>query len=177
MTHHPHHNLPVAVPPANRFTILVVDDEAVLRTMICRTLDRIGYATVQAGNPLEVIESLESGLVQPDMILSDVEMPELSGIEMVKRIRAFAGPVSGLPVLVASGNPSAEMRRAAMKAGADCFMAKPFELSELYAEVGALLRKAQEKSRRPVLGKGAAVASPKPPANRLKLDSGLKNTL
>ncbi len=175
MTHHSHHHLPIAVPPANRFTILVVDDEPVLRAVICRILDRIGYTTVQAGRPNEVIDLLKGGVSKPDMILSDVEMPGMSGIEMVSKIRGLSCSVSELPIMLASGNPSQEMRRQAIDAGADCFMTKPFELGDLYAEVGALLRNSQNTVRNDY-GRDKAGAG-RIPSNRLNVDSGVKKTI
>ncbi len=173
MTSYPHHALPIAVPPANRFTILVVDDEMPLRKVICRSLDRIGYNTVEATNPVEALKSLNSGEVRPDLIISDVEMPEMSGIEMVSRIRSLSTVVAALPIIVASGNPSPEMRRQAIEAGADLFLTKPFELAGLYAEVGGLLR----ESKRDVSDDlNRAASSGITDANRLKVDSGIEKS-
>ncbi len=174
MTHQPHHTLPIAIPPANRFTILVVDDETPLRTVICRSLDRIGYTTLQARGPIEALELLQSAENQANLILTDVEMPEMTGIELVHRIRAFTGPVSALPIIVASGNPSSEMRKQAIDAGADLFMTKPFELAELYAEVGALLRQAQGNGRN---DSTRSTSSETINANRLNADRGIEKTI
>jgi len=174
MTSQRHHTLPIAVPPANRFTILVVDDEAPLRTVICRALDNIGYTTVQAGDPVEALDLLRSGGIQPDLIVSDVEMPHMSGIEMLSGIRSLAGSVSTLPVIVASGNPSDEMRRQALDAGADLFMTKPFELPELYAEVGALLRRTRPNRRnQPARTASTGITN----ANRLNAGPRLEETI
>ena len=174
MTHHPHHTLPIAVPPANRFTILVIDDETPLRTVICRSLDRIGYTTVQAKSPMEALELLQSGEIQPDLVLTDVEMPGMTGIEMVSRIRSFGAAVSTLPIIVASGNPSKEMRRQAIDAGADLFMTKPFELAELYAEVGSLLREIQHSGRNDA---ARTTSSGMVIANRLDANQRIKKTV
>ena len=173
MTSHPHHALPVAVPPANRFTILVVDDEAPLRTVICRSLDRIGYTTLQAKDPIEALKALNSGEIRPDLIISDVEMPEMSGIEMVSRIRSLGTDASALPIIVASGNPSSDMKRQAIEAGADLFLTKPFELGELYAEVGGLLRSARRDASG---GPNRVSASGITNANRLDVGSGVEKT-
>ena len=173
MTHNPQHNLPVAIPPANRFTILVVDDQAALRILICRTLDRIGYTTIQVANPIEAIELLEQEAIQPDLIISDVEMPEMTGIEMVREIRDQCGFASSLPIIIASGNSTADMGRQALDAGADRFMKKPFELADLYTEVGALLRSSRRTGRNsPVTSNSRSV-----PSNRLNIDSPTGNAV
>jgi len=142
--------MPIAVPPANRFTILVVDDEESLRTVLCRALDRIGYTIIQAKNAVRALDLLQNGGASPHLIVSDVEMPHMSGIEMVSRIRSLDLSLCDVPVILASGNSSKEMKSQALEVGANLFLAKPFELAELYAEVGGLLREVQQNIHRDV---------------------------
>jgi two-component system, OmpR family, KDP operon response regulator KdpE len=115
--------------------ILVVDDEV----QILRALDR-GLA--RAGHEVDVARSGEAGVAMaatrnPDLVLLDLRMPDLDGIEVVKRLRTW----TDVPVLLLSGNGTERARVAALDAGADDFIDKPFSMEELRARVTAALRR------------------------------------
>lgn len=136
----PHHTLPPTVPPENRFTVLVIDDMAPNRMVIGKFLGAAGYAVVEATNGAEALELLRDGQFVPDLVVTDVEMPVMDGISLVEQIRYLDSAVSEVPVITASGNADDDMRREALAAGSDVFLAKPFDFRQLAKEMSNLLR-------------------------------------
>jgi len=115
--------------------ILVVDDEPQILTALGRGLTRVGHDVAAA-------RTAEDGLAMaatrsPDLVLLDLQLPDLDGIEVVKRLRSW----TDVPVLLLSGNGTERARVAALDAGADDFIDKPFSMDELRARVGAALRR------------------------------------
>lgn len=136
MTTKTHHHLPEhLLPRTNQFVVLVIDDMSVNRILLSKVFSSSGYAVVEAENGIEAIELLASGALLPDAIVTDVEMPEMDGITMTEVIRQLRNPAANVPIIVASGNPDSEMTASAFEAGADVFLAKPFNLKELREEV------------------------------------------
>jgi two-component system, OmpR family, KDP operon response regulator KdpE len=133
--------------------ILVVDDEAQILTALGRGLTRVGYE-------VGVARTAEDGLAMaatrdPDLVLLDLRLPDLDGIEVVKRLRTW----SDVPVLLLSGNGTERARVEALDAGADDFIDKPFSMEELRARVAAALRRSGaiigDKGRVAVIRQGA----------------------
>jgi DNA-binding response OmpR family regulator len=119
-------------------TILVAEDDALQRTFLADELTADGY------------DLLETKF--PDLAIVDVGLGEVSGLEVLRRVRAADGAVSridaDLPVLVLSGRCSEVDRVRAFECGADDFLAKPYFYAELKGRIGALLRRT-ERRRRP----------------------------
>ena len=135
-----HHRLPdYLLPRTNQFVVLVIDDMAVTRILLSKVFAASGYAVVENG--IEAIELLASGTLLPDVIVTDVEMPEMDGITMTEEIRHLRNPAAKVPIIVASGNPDSEMMASAYEVGADVFLAKPFNLKELREEVREVIKK------------------------------------
>jgi len=135
-----HHLLPEhLLPRTNQFVVLVIDDMAVNRILLSKVFSASGYAVVEAENGIEAIEMVASGALLPDVIVTDVEMPEMDGISMTEVIRHLRNPAANIPIIVASGNPDSEMTASAYEAGADVFLAKPFNLKELREEVKSVI--------------------------------------
>jgi two-component system KDP operon response regulator KdpE len=116
--------------------LLAVDDEPQMLTALGRGLTRAGHEVI-------VARSGEDGLAaaatsDPDLVLLDLRLPDLDGIEVVKRLRSW----SPVPIVLLSGAGSERARVVALDAGADDFVDKPFSMEELRARVGALLRRA-----------------------------------
>lgn len=132
-------SLTAIVPPANCFTVMIVDDLPANRVLLNKVLRGAGYAVIEAKSGLEAIELLRGGAV-PDLIVTDIEMPELDGISFVREIRRLEGPLANVPVISASGNADDSMRREAIAGGCDVFMTKPFDLARLRREIGDLIR-------------------------------------
>jgi len=126
-----------------RFTILIVDDEREVCLSLAEVLQSKGYQTLHEDDPLKVLALL--GRESIDLILMDVRMPVLGGIDLLKIIRK-THPL--LPVIMISGYASVESAVRAMKYGALNFFAKPVQLSELLQEIHHLERSVRIK--RPV---------------------------
>lgn len=117
-------------------SILVVDDDPTFCAIMGEIL-RMYHADVQtATSAEEAMAVLET--VTPDLILTDVMMPEIDGLTFVRRLRA-GGPLARVPIIIVSAGVSNREQAAAIQAGADRFLAKPFSLNELQVAVGNLL--------------------------------------
>jgi two-component system, OmpR family, response regulator MprA len=117
--------------------ILVVDDELPVRDSLRRALVLEGHEVVQAANGREALGAVEE--LAPDLIVLDVLMPELDGLEVCRRLRASGDRT---PVLMLTARSEVEDRVTGLDAGADDYVGKPFALDELLARVRALLRRA-----------------------------------
>lgn len=117
--------------------VLLAEDDTVLADGLCRSLRKAGYAVdwVSAGSEADAALAAQSY----DLLILDLGLPRLSGIDVLKRLRSREARV---PVLILTAADSVEQRVAALDLGADDFMAKPFALSELEARVRALVRRA-----------------------------------
>jgi CheY-like chemotaxis protein len=104
-------------------TVMVVDDETVLSEVISMLIEDLGYEPIIATNGAEAIDMLCSGRPLPALIVSDVMMPRLNGIELVKRIRADP-LLADIPVILMSAAASATIPTVH-------FLPKPFDLEEL----------------------------------------------
>ena len=116
--------------------ILVVEDEDNIAMALEFLLARDGHAhsrLSQGGAALVAIRAQ-----RPDLVLLDVMLPDMSGYEIVERLRADPG-LSGVRILLMTARGSIVEKRRGMALGADGFIAKPFELSELRAEMMRLL--------------------------------------
>ena len=117
--------------------ILVVDDERAVRESLRRALELEGYEIELAADGREALERLAAES-QPDVLVLDVLMPGVDGLEVCRRLRR-AG--SRLPVLMLTARDAVENRVAGLDAGADDYVTKPFALEELLARIRALLRR------------------------------------
>ncbi len=122
--------------PEKPATILVVDDEAQIRRALHSILSTRGYRVVSASEGAEGLDlAIEHG---PDLIVLDMAMPGMSGLEVCRELRNwYAGPILVLSVRGADAD-----KIAALDAGADDYVTKPFSAGELLARVRALLRRA-----------------------------------
>lgn len=123
-------------PGQPRIQVLVADDREDNRRLLIELLAPIGCDIRQAGDGREALRLFEAA--PPDLLLIDMRMPELDGIEVVRRIRQRPGG-RGVRIGVVTANAFAEIREEAMSAGADFFLAKPFREADLFAKIGELL--------------------------------------
>lgn len=119
--------------------ILLVDDEINLVEPMAYTLRQKGFETAIAVNGDQAISAYE--LEEPDLILLDWSMPDLSGIDVLKKIRDNKNIV---PVIMLTGKSAKEDIVEALEAGADDYVTKPFNWEELIARVNAALRRSQQ---------------------------------
>jgi len=121
--------------------ILIVDDDATLRTALTRYLQNQGYLVQEARSGLEGLILFEQH--PPDLVVSDVLMPEMDGLEFCRRLRASrTGQL--VPFIFLSSRKEVDDRVQGHQMGADDYLAKPFEPKELVAKIEAQL----ERSRR-----------------------------
>jgi two-component system response regulator MprA len=124
--------------------ILVVDDERAVRDSLRRALELEGYDIELAADGSEALTRLtENGEYQPDVVILDVLMPGIDGLEVCRRLRRQG---SRVPVLMLTARDEIENRVGGLDAGADDYVTKPFALEELLARVRALLRRTSEAS-------------------------------
>lgn len=117
-------------------TILVVDDERSMRESLQILLSRKGYKVVTAENGREGIRELEKS--KPDVVLTDISMPDMEGIEFLKAIRSND---KDLPVIVMSGHAmGTKFLKAAAFLGATATLKKPFSAAALYEAIEGLSR-------------------------------------
>lgn len=119
-------------------TVLAIDDINSTLAIIEYTLNK-KYKVIKMGNGKEAIDWLQQGNL-PDLIICDLHMPEMEGVEFIKHVRA-SGFFQDIPLIILSSNEMSSVRIKCLKAGADDFMMKPFNPEELEARVDNLLRR------------------------------------
>ncbi len=128
--------------------LLIVDDDAELRDLLVRALERDGNQVTAASDVAQARQVIARGNV--DLIVLDLALPDGTGIELCEELRAVA---NHLPVLMLTAHSEISQRVQALDAGADDFLAKPFAVAELRARVRALARRAGLlENAQPLLG-------------------------
>ncbi|HWH11641.1 MAG TPA: response regulator transcription factor [Solirubrobacteraceae bacterium] len=116
--------------------LLIVDDDRALRDALRRALTLAGYEVAGAVGGWDALEQVSDRA--PDAVILDIGLPDISGLDVCRRLRAEG---QRLPVLVLSARDAVEDRIDGLDAGADDYLAKPFDLGELVARIRALLRR------------------------------------
>jgi two-component system KDP operon response regulator KdpE len=116
-------------------TILIVDDEARIRDVVRMNLEMEHYRVLEAANGIEALEQLRDYL--PDLVVLDVQMPEMDGFETLRHIRE----VSTVPVIMLTVLQTEQDKIHGLDLGADDYLAKPFSPRELLSRIRALLRR------------------------------------
>jgi len=136
--------------PPVKANILVVDDEAQITRVLKTTLSSHGYGIRTAADGEEALQLMKDW--SPDLIISDLRMPNMGGLELCRRVRAH----SRIPIIVLSVKGEEPIKVEALDAGADDYVTKPFSVNELLARVRAALRRASapETTDAPVIDAG-----------------------
>lgn len=113
-------------------TILIIEDESHLRRDISELLAYSGFGTLEAANGADGLELAESG--QPDLILCDITMPGMDGLQVLQRMRANPR-TAAIPFVFLTARAEGELRDILARAGADDYLAKPFTLDQLHAVI------------------------------------------
>jgi chemotaxis family two-component system sensor histidine kinase/response regulator PixL len=121
------------LPLGSASCILVVDDSATLRKTIVSTLTRAGYQVIQAGNGVEALQKLRQH-PQIDLIISDVEMPEMDGFQFLDRRRQEPS-LARIPVVMLTACRSDKHQQLALALGATAYLTKPCSQPDLLATV------------------------------------------
>lgn len=124
-------------------TILVVDDEAILREMMRLYLEREGFRVVEASNGREAL--FAARYEKPDLVLLDLMMPEMGGYDFIRHFTEE----SDAPIIVLTARIEESDKVVGLELGADDYVTKPFGVQELMARVRAVLRRAGQKGRQP----------------------------
>ena len=125
--------------------ILIVDDEPAIRRFLKVSLETEGFQVVPAESAAEALSAAQQ--VKPDLMILDLGLPDLDGMDVIRQVRA----AGALPIIVLSVRSDEAGKVAALDAGADDYMVKPFGVEELLARVRAALRhRLQQKGLGPV---------------------------
>jgi DNA-binding response OmpR family regulator len=134
----------------NKPLILVVEDDPAVARLISTTLETRNYQYHRVQNGAGAL--LEAASARPDVILLDLGLPDMDGIDVIRKIRGW----SNVPILVVSARSDDTDKVSALDAGADDYLTKPFKLGVLLSRVNALLRRANASSAgEPVLESGS----------------------
>jgi two-component system KDP operon response regulator KdpE len=123
-------------PPTSGPVVLVIEDERPIRRFLRPTLTSQGYRVVEAETGEEGL--LQAATRQPDLVILDLGLPDLDGLEVIRRLREW----TAIPIIVLSARGAEADKVAALDAGADDYVAKPFAAGELLARARVALRHA-----------------------------------
>jgi PAS domain S-box-containing protein len=119
-----------------RKTVLIVDDLPQNRAIAQDMLKPLGFVTAEAKNGREALGKVQA--LRPDLILMDMVMPEMDGLEATRRLRQLPG-LETIPVIAVSASASGTDEASSLAAGANAFLAKPINLGRLLSQIGSLL--------------------------------------
>jgi DNA-binding response OmpR family regulator len=136
-------------------TILVVDDEATLRETLVEALELEGFRAIPAADGREALAKFRSE--HPDLVLLDLMLPEISGVEVCRILRAE----SSVPIVMLTARDSEVDKVVGLELGADDYVTKPFSLRELTARIRGIFRR-QDRLAAPVAEGAGATVVPRP---------------
>jgi two-component system KDP operon response regulator KdpE len=127
-----------------QFRILVVDDEERILNFLSAKLKASGYEVLTAPNGVKGLEQVQAQ--EPDLVVLDLLMPKMDGLEMLKQLRTF----SPVPVIILTAKGTDTDRIKGLKLGADDYLPKPFNPDELVARIEAIRRRLEPEERRKI---------------------------
>jgi len=128
--------------------VLIVDDEPAIRKFLRVTLSAQAYNTIEASSGQEALSKAASD--KPDIIVLDIGLPDMNGIEVARLLRQW----TRIPIIILSVRGAESDKIAALDAGADDYLTKPFGVGELLARLRAALRRAAQTTSEPVFMSG-----------------------
>ena len=123
---------------SSRSQILVVEDDVYMQTILNEYLNTMFDVDI-CQNGIEALSFLQDGNI-PDLVISDLNVPKLNGLELIAQIKA-SDFFKSIPIMILSGEESSEMRIKCLDAGADDYVVKPFNPRELEARIRVILRR------------------------------------
>jgi len=124
----------------HRSRVLLVEDNAVNQTLAVRLLEKRGYSVIVAGNGLEAVEAFENNSI--DVVLMDIQMPEMDGFEATAAIRAKEKLTGGhVPIIAMTAHALKSDQERCIGAGMDGYVSKPIRTSELFSTIESTLQK------------------------------------
>jgi two-component system OmpR family response regulator len=127
--------------------ILLVDDDPHIRDLLSFALSQAGMTTREAGDGEEAYAAIQHEL--PDLIVLDINMPRLNGLDLCRRLREHGGPAAQVPILFLSSRDDAIDRIVGIELGADDYVVKPFSPREVVARIGAILKRGASSAASP----------------------------
>lgn len=124
----------------SKFRLLLIDDELSIRRFLRASIDPIQYELIESDCGIDGVRKVATE--SPDLVLLDLGLPDIDGIEVTTRIREW----SQVPIIILSARGDEMNKVAALDAGANDYLTKPFGLAELFARVRASLRRTQTES-------------------------------
>ncbi len=140
-------NTAVTINPMQH--LLMIEDDTRLAQMVGEYLGQSGFQFQHAANAqsgLAMVQGESAGAAPPDLVILDLMLPDMDGLEVCRRIRALAGPAAQVPVLMLTAKGDPMDRIIGLEIGADDYLPKPFEPRELLARIRAILRRRVEGS-------------------------------
>ena len=121
--------------------VLIVDDDQRVRTVVAWQLEADGFAVTEAGDGAAALDQIARD--RPDLVVLDLSLPGVGGLDVLRRVRAAEGTAPPLPVIVLSGRSGETDRIVGLDLGADDYLVKPFSPGELAARVRSVLRRSR----------------------------------
>ena len=118
--------------------VLVVEDEEIIREVLCSWLEEADYQTLTASNGLKGLEAIHEH--NPDLIVADIMMPQLDGIELCRLTRE----TSGIPILLLTGLGGDAHKKAGYQVGATDYLVKPVDMEDFLTKVSNLLQQERQ---------------------------------
>ncbi len=125
-------------PKTAAIKILVVEDNADVARSTARVLEQSGYVTAMAANGVDALKLLAG--FQPDLVLSDCDMPEMGGVELCRRIKGDPAFCGLMVILISNTQTHTEQQSDGLDSGADSYIVRPIANRELVARVAAFVR-------------------------------------
>jgi DNA-binding response OmpR family regulator len=128
--------------------LLMIEDDSRLAAMVAEYLQQNGFAVSRSGDGLSGLDHLShppSGAT-PDLVILDLMLPDIDGLEVCRRIRALPTAAAQIPILMLTAKGDAMDRIIGLEMGADDYLPKPFEPRELLARIRAILRRRVEQT-------------------------------
>lgn len=136
------------MPNETSLRIFIVDDELAIRRFLHTSLQAHGYSTYEAATGQEALSEVISK--RPDLIILDLGLPDIDGVEVTKRLREW----SDIPILILSVRDQEKDKIAALDAGADDYLTKPFGVGELMARMRVAIRRSHSQLHQPIFETG-----------------------
>lgn len=127
--------------------ILVVDDDPHIRELLAFALGKAGMNVVEAGDGEDALARIAQRM--PDLMVLDINMPRLSGLDLCRRLRGQGGAAEALPILFLSSRDDEIDRIVGIEVGGDDYVVKPFSPREVVARVGAILKRSAAPAPQP----------------------------
>ena len=122
----------------NKHTVMIIDDEIAILRLISRMIAAAGYNTIQTQDGHEALHILENSTPIPDLITLDLMMPNITGIEVLKRIKNNPA-LANIPIIILTAVGQQELLTEAETLGADAYLTKPFAAADLLNRIKTLI--------------------------------------